>query len=295
MRACLRLMRRWTRRRRGRRLATPPMARHALQVLPALIGLLLSACGDVMSPLRKLGEPGKDPYVVFVAMAANNATDLYVARPDGKDVRPVTYSPTWELAPRLSDDGAVLAYLRAADTLAATPRQLWVTNLLNGAERKLDVPADLQLESVAWSADGAQVFARARTTARDERILAWPMPPRSGVRPDVLDGAARTAALARFEERLGEPAFARVVPCEAGARFSCVEVMDDTTGARRPVADVPVTEAARWRGDSVIYVIGDSSVRIRPLGAGRERRMEWGPKVPIHPQTFTLFPGQATR
>jgi dipeptidyl aminopeptidase/acylaminoacyl peptidase len=264
-------------------------------VVPALAGLLLGACGDVMSPLRKLGEPGKDPYVVFVAMAANNATDLYVARPDGKDVRPVTYSPTWELAPRLSSDGAVLAYLRAADTLAATPRQLWVTNMLNGAERKLDVPADAQLSAVAWSEDGAQVLARGRTAAGQEVLFAWPMPPQSGVQPTTLEGAARAAALSRFDERLGEPAFARVVPCEAGTRFSCVEVLDDTVSARRPVADVPVTHAARWRGDSVIYVIGDSSVRIRPLGAGRERRMEWGPKIPIHPQDFTLFPGQATR
>ncbi len=287
MRAVRRLLRRWTRRRRGRGVRTPPVIRRALQVLPAVIGLLLSACGDVMSPLRKLGEPGKDPYLVFVAQSPDHFSDLYVSRPDGKDIRPVTFSPTWESRPHLSEDGATLAFLRSVDTAQATPRQVWVTNLLNGTERKLELGAGPVVRDLAWSADGAQVFAR----LDDGSVLAWQMPPREKSPGVPLSGAARDSALARFDVLLGDPPFARVVRCTDGQPWDCVTAFADSTHARQPIADVNVREATRWRGDSVGYLILDS-LRVRPLTSGRERRVEWGPTTPIHPREFTLFPGR---
>jgi len=267
-------------------MATESLRRHAW---PLLL-LAAAGCGDIMSPIRNLGKVGEDPYLVFVAQARDGASELFVARPDGRNIRPITFSPIWESRPALSPDGAVLAFLRSTDTLPATPRTVWVTNLLNGKERQLQVPATTPtMTRMAWSADGQQLFAESATGA----MLVWPMPP-ANVPGRMLTGAERTAALLRFEQLLGDPPFARIVPCVDGEPKACVQPLNDTTGARAPLADFDVRDAVRWRGDSVGYLIGDS-LRVRPLSRGRERRIEWGPATPLDPRQFTFFPGAPPR
>lgn len=249
----------------------------------------LTACGDVMSPLRKLGTPGEDPYLVFVAQSRDGNAELYVSRPDGRDIRPVSYSPLWESYPALTPDGDVLAYLRSTDTLVTSPRTVWLTNLLNGAERQLTVPEGTVVLRLAWRNAGAELVGR----TSDGRLLAWTMPPTKAL-PVVLAGPSADSAQAAFEVLLGDPPFARIVPCAPNAPAECAQPLNDTTGTSVPLADFPVRDAVRWRGDSVAYLIGDS-LRVRPLGRGRERRVEWAPRVPESPRQFTFFPGRARR
>lgn len=249
----------------------------------------LTACGDVMSPLRKLGTPGEDPYLVFVAQSRDGNAELYVSRPDGRDIRPVTFSPLWESRPVLTPDGDVVAYLRSVDTVPATPRSVWLTNLLNGAERELPVPAGAVVTRLAWWREGRELLGRTTSGA----ILAWPMPP-GKAQPNGLLGADLDSARSAFEVLLGDPPFARIVPCAPDAPAECAQPLNDTATTRVPLADFPVRDAVRWRGDSVAYLIGDS-LRVRPLGRGRERRVEWAPRVPEAPRQFTFFPGRARR
>lgn len=250
-----------------------------------------TACStDVMSPIRNLGEVGEDPYLVFVAQAPDGASELYVSRPDGRNIRPVTYSPAWETRPVLSPDGAVLAFLRSNDTLPETPRVVWVSNLLNGSERRLALPGGVTLlNRLAWSEDGQQLIGE----APDGALYRWPMPPAKAP-PMRLSAAAADSLRPRFDLLLGDPPFARVVPCVAGAPTACALLLNDTTAAPQPLADFGVRDAVRWRGDSVAYLIGDS-LRVRPLGRGRERRIEWAPRTPVAPRQFTLFPGKPRR
>lgn len=262
--------------------------RRTLHCLLCLVAA--SACGDTMSPIRNLGEVGKDPYLVFVAQAPDGAGELFVARPDGRNIRPITYSPVWESQPALSPDGAVLAYLRSRDTLAATPRQVWVTNLLDGGERKMTLPPDApQVQRVAWSADGLVLLA----STADGALLRWTMPPTTAPGA-IVPAPERAGSRLRFDQLLGDPPFARIVPCVDGAPKACLQTLDDTTDTRSALADFDVRDAVRWRGDSVGYLIGDS-LRVRPLSRGRERRIEWAPKTPLAPRQFTLFPGTPRR
>jgi hypothetical protein len=99
-----------------------------------------------------------------------------------------------------------------------------------------------------------------------------------------VPGPDRPAAESVLAVLLGNPAFARVVPCtEPGAL--CVA---GDTGARSLLAR-DARDAARWGDDSVMFFRGDA-VEIRPLGAGRVRRLDWE-GVPSRPRQMTVFLG----
>lgn len=255
------------------------MSRRAIAVAGA--ALLLAACGDIMSPLRKLAEPGLDPYMFFVAEGAGGRSDLFVARLDGSGVRQASYSPMWEWAPALSPDGGMLAFFRSADSASAVPRELWVMNLLNGAERRLSWSATLPvLRRVTWVNDATELLVEA-----GNRYYRLPAPPEEGTPKEVPAGeAARADSL--LSVVLGDPPFARVVPCAAATDLCLAE--NDT--APPAVLAANAHDALAWRGDSVAYVRNDT-LRVRPQGAGRERRVEFAPS-PKHPRSFTMFPGR---
>jgi len=86
---------------------------------------------------------------------------------------------------------------------------------------------------------------------------------------------------------LGDPVFARVVPCDSAADL-CVRGDSGSAllahGAHDPV---------RWGRDSVAFFV-ENEVEIRPLGPGRPRRLVWS-KAPERPREMTFFQGQRDR
>ena len=63
-----------------------------------------TACEGTLPPLRKLGEVGKDPVVLFIGGDSGEG-DLFAALPTGGDVIQVTFSPVAESRPSLSSPG----------------------------------------------------------------------------------------------------------------------------------------------------------------------------------------------
>jgi hypothetical protein len=246
--------------------------------------LLVTSCGDVMSPLRKLAEVGKEPYVFFVADASDGQPDLFVARADGREVRPATFTPNVEAAPSLSPDGGMLAFLRGASASRTSPMQLWVMNLITGAERQLEVPAGSPpLTRVGWAADGTAIYVQA-----GEAVLKIAPPPERGVAGPV-SVAERAAADSALEVFVGDPPFARVAPCANPADL-CVL---GATGEQVLAAGAGVAGGVRWGGDSVAYIEHDTLL-VRPVGPGRERRVPFVPDV-TRPRALTYFRGTLRR
>ncbi len=98
-----------------------------------------------------------------------------------------------------------------------------------------------------------------------------------------MSAAERPAAESSLAVLLGDPVFARVVPCtEPGAL--CIQ---PDTGAPALLAR-SARDALAWGPDSVAYFVGDE-VEIRPLGAGRIRRLDMG--APPRPRQMTAFMG----
>jgi len=239
---------------------------------------VLAGCGT-LPPLRRQADVGRDAYAVFVADGPDGRGDLFAVRGDGGRLIQVTFTPVAEAAPALSPDGVLVAFLRgrgAADTL---PRDLWVLNLLSGAEREVTLPADVRPSRVAWSPDARTLYletsrGRWRAAAPPARPEPGPVPPAESARAD--------SALAVV---LGEPAFARVEACGAGQRGICARTADGTT-----TVDSLGHSAARWGGDSVGYFIGDALV-VRPLGPGRTRGINFERHTPRRPRSLTYFAG----
>jgi hypothetical protein len=98
-----------------------------------------------------------------------------------------------------------------------------------------------------------------------------------------VGAAERPAAESSLAVLLGDPVFARIVPCaEQGAL--CIQ---PDTGAPALLAH-DARDALAWGSDSVAYFVGDEVV-IRPLGAGRNRRLEMD--APPRPRQMTAFTG----
>lgn len=250
----------------------------ATRSLLPLAALALGACDDVMSPLRKLADVGKDPYLFFVADSPDGRSDIWVARPGGDAARQATYTPAWESAPSLSPDGAMLAFLRSADSGAAAPREAWVMNLITGRERQLQLPAmPSPVRRVGWSRDEQAIYL-----ATDAGLWRVAAPPASGVAAPLPD-AEHAAADSALHVFVGEPAFAEVVPCDVPADLCAL-----AGGERKPL-QAGASDPVRWGSDSVGYVL-EGSLRVRPLGPGRERRVEFAPAV-TRPRQVTYFPG----
>jgi hypothetical protein len=149
-------------------------------------------------------------------------------------------------------------------------------NLLTGAERRLELPAETRADAIGWSRDGKTIYVSAGRFA-----YAVPAPPTTdpayAVPPDrwqLVD-----TALGVF---VGDPPFARVFVCE---ETICAAT---DTGAPRAIADSG-RDPARWGADSVAYLVGDE-LMVRPLGPGRARRVGWT-RPPPGVRQLTAFAG----
>lgn len=242
--------------------------------------LLLSACSG-LSPLRGRAVVGRDAYAIFVADGPEGEPDLFGVRTDGGPVFQITYTNILEAAPALSPDGGSVAFLRGATTRDSLPAAVWVLNLLTGAERELPLPVGAPApDRVGWSADGKSIYVRAGSA----RYVAHAPP--AAPAAHALTGAARAAADSSLWVLLGDPPFGRAVECGAAL---CVQA---GTGAPSPFAE-NAHDAARWGADSVAYLSGGDLV-VRPLGPGRERRVEWS-GVPARPREMTVFAGTSRK
>jgi hypothetical protein len=241
--------------------------------------VLLVACESTFLPIRGKFDVGRDPMVIFVGGDSPAGGDLYALSPGGGRPIPITFSTVGELRPALSPAGGAIAFLRAGSLTDSTPASVWVMNLINGAERQVELPGDAgRPEQVGWADGGRSLVMRA-----GGQLYRADAPPADGVASPV-PGAERAAAESALAVLLGRPVFARAVPC-ANAEDLCV--VGDTgspalfaRGAREP---------ARWGDDSVAYLEGDR-LMVRPLGAGRARQVEWS-AMPARPRQPSVFAG----
>jgi hypothetical protein len=249
-----------------------------LTLLLLLLTLFLSSCEGTLPPLRGKAEVGRDAYAVFVG-GSGLSSDLYAVRSDGGSAIPLTYTPVAELAPALAPDGGTVAFLRTRSIRDSAPATLWVLNLLSGADRELRLPKDAGVpRQVGWSRDGRSLVVRAAGGVY--RLNAPP----NGPAPRMVPERERAAAESSLAVLLGEPIFARVVPCSTPGEL-CVTGDSGSPGFLARGAK----QAVRWGKDSVALLIG-SRVEIRPLGPGRPRRLTWS-SVPKNPREMTFFEG----
>jgi hypothetical protein len=243
-------------------------------------GLLLAACEGTFLPLRGKFEVGRDPMVVFVGGDGPAGGDLYAVSTAGGRAIPITFSAVGEMRPALSPAGGEVAFLRAGSLTDSAAASVWVMSLINGAERRVELPEDAgPPEQVGWSDGGRSLVMRA-----GGRLYRAEAPPAEGAARPV-PGAKRASAESALAVLLGSPAFARAVPCP-NVEDLCVVVGD--TGS--PALFAPgAREPARWGDDSVAYLERDRLV-VRPLAAGRARQVEWS-AVPARPRQPSVFAG----
>ncbi len=244
--------------------------------------LLLTACDPTLPPLRGQMEIGRDPYAVFVAGEGPNS-DLYAVRPGGGPPVRITFTNVAELAPALSPDGAGLAFLRGASLRDSTPASVWVMNLLSGGERELVLPKGAgRPAAIGWAPGGTSLIVSA-----SKGLYRFRVPP-ADTDPRPVPPSERAAAESSLAVMLGEPVFARAIPCESAGDLCVLGDSGGPTlmarGARDPV---------RWGDDSVAFFAGDA-VEIRPLGPGRPRRLVWS-NAPKRPRAMTFFAGTRER
>ena len=240
------------------------------RLLPAaLAATSLAGCRVSLSPLQNRVVLGQEPYLAFAATGEGRAGDLYVVKPAGGEVWPVTYTRVDERLPVLAPNGMGLAFVRRA----GGQDEVVVMNLATGGERRALPPGADSVTALAWRGP-EEVWVRGVAGA-------WRVT-RTGA-PVALEApaAARDSA---FLVLLGEPASASAAPCAAGPGV-CLRTAG---GAEHPLAPAG-RDPARWGTDSVAYFLGDR-LAVRPLGAGRERVLRWHPE-PREPRSVSYFPG----
>jgi hypothetical protein len=237
--------------------------------------LPLTSCGT-LPPLRDKIDVGRESYAIFVG-GSGMSGDLYAVRANGGPVFQFTFTTVAELRPALAPNGTDVAFLRGLSLRDSTPASLWVMNLLNGAERELKLPKGAAPPSrVAWSPDGGLLIVQAgnelyRLDAPPARPNAQPIP-----------AAERAAAESILSVLLGDPVFARVMPCKRPEDL-CVIPRSGRSGILAQAASDPV----RWGTDSVAFFAGEL-LQIRPLARGRPRLLNWS-HAPARPRQVTFF------
>lgn len=235
---------------------------------PVLLAtVLLGACS--LSPVHRKIRVGEEPFVVFVAEGTDLHTDLFAALPTGGTPVRLTFTPLVESSPRLTSRGDVVAFLRTRRDSNGV--DLVVFNLLNGAERLLELPDGARnIEALGWSDDDRAIYLR--TTGQLWRVEAPP----ADLRVTLLEGADADTAAVAVTTRLGTPRFATAMPCVDGG--ICV------VGPTGVPTRVSATGSGpfRWGGDSLAWFDGDEMV-VRPLGGGTARRLSWETEV-VHPR-----------
>ena len=228
--------------------------------------------------MRHRIEAGQDPYVVFVADAPDGRGDLWAMHTGGGESVQLTFSLPAEAGPALSPDGDVIAFLRARSATDTVNRRVWLMNLLNGAERELELPEQAGTPAqVAWL--GRTTLA-VRTSTGPWLLDAPPATPNP--RRASASDVARTDSA--FAVLAGDPPFARITTC-AGGTGLCV-TGDSGESALAPDGHDPIS----WGADSVGYLEGTELV-VRPVGPGHARRAKLPARLE-HPREFTAFLGR---
>jgi hypothetical protein len=241
--------------------------------------LLLTSCGT-LPPLRDKIDVGRESYAVFVG-GSGMSGDLYAVRANGGPVYQITFTTVAELRPALAPNGTDVAFLRGLSLRDSVPTSLWVMNLLNGAERELQLPKEAGPPSrVAWSPDGGALIIQAANGLY--RLDAPPGKPNA----QAVSAAERAAAESTLSVLLGNPIFARVVPCKREEDL-CVMPRSGKSGILAQAASDPV----RWGDDSVAFFAGEL-LQIRPLARGRPRLLHWS-HAPARPRQVTFFQAPA--
>jgi hypothetical protein len=233
--------------------------------LAALVAVLFGlACSGTLPPLRGQIEIGSESYAVVAAGADAASGDLYAVRASGGPVIPITFSSVGEMRPALSPDGRRLAFLRGRLVGDPVPGSVWIMDLLTGGEREVRLPRQADTPGrVGWSRDGAALTVAAGAALYRVRLADKPSQTATPVPP-----ADRPAAESTLAVLLGDPVFARVVPC-AEPDALCV-ASDSGTG---PLAE-HAHDATPWGSDSVAFLTG-GRIEVRPLGPGMARKLEW--------------------
>ncbi len=243
--------------------------------------VVLMACRGSLSPLSNKIQVGKEPYVVFTADGEAELGDLFASPLQGGRPYQITFTRVDERLPALSPDGSMLVFLRSRLPGDTGDVSLVIMNLLNGAERKAALPADIRPDATAWSPDGSRIFVRAGLA-----VLGASAPPGEpefrAVAP--TDRAAADSALAVL---LGDPPLTTVVPCHDGTGV-CVRLANDSVATVAVDAVTP----ARWPGDSIVYALRNEWT-VRPMGGGKTRVLHWTPE-PQHVRELTTFRGIPT-
>ncbi len=242
---------------------------------------LLSACS--FSPLAHHIKIGEDPFVVFVAEGIDQHTDLFAVPANGGVVSQVTFTPMIERGPRLSPAGEVVAFIRMRDTLAGSPRDVVLMNLLSGGDKIVPLPAGAgQPQAVAWSDNGTKLYIRT------DRALWQTVTPPAALNVVAVTPADAAPADSALDRWLGLPRFSRAIACATGG--ICVIGPKGDTALLAPLGH----DAIRWGTDSVGWFEGDAIV-VRSLGPGHERRVTWT-DGPGHPRDGSyarpLVPGE---
>jgi hypothetical protein len=241
---------------------------------------LLAGCRGTLSPLSNRIQVGQEAYVVFVADGEEHLGDLFAVPASGGTAFQVTFTRVDESRPALSPDGSVVAFAREGPR-PDSPASVALLNLVNGAERRVELPPGAGVGRIGWSGDGTEVFIR--TAAGDFAVAAPPAPPVLHAVP-ASEAAIADSALAVL---LGDPPFASAVSCSTGGGL-CARA-----GAGESVLDPEGRDPLRWGGDSVAFFVNNALV-VRPLGPGRTRRVEWRGEL-RRPREATYAPGAGER
>jgi hypothetical protein len=226
--------------------------------------------------LRDKIDVGRESYAVFVG-GSGMSGDLYAVRANGGPAFPITFTAVGELAPALAPNGTDMAFLRAQSLRDSTPATVWVMNLLNGAERELRLPKGAgPPERVGWERDGTSLIVQV-----GDSLYRLNAPP-AKADPQPVSSAERAAAESSLAVLLGDPVFARVVPCRTATDL-CLMTKTGSPGILAQAARDPV----RWGPDSVAFFVG-TLVEIRPLARGRPRLLHWT-NVPARPRQMTFY------
>lgn len=246
----------------------------------ALLCLLLSlaACRGTLSPVSNRLKIGEEAFTVFVADGEGGVGDLYAVPVSGGVPFQVTFTRVDESGPALTNDGSVVAFIRGAQRSGVQPVVV-VLNLLNGAERRIELPAGSLPARVAWSPDQTRLYIR---TATGDFGAAAPPSPAVAAPVVASESAAADSALSVL---LGSPAFAAAGACQTGggvcARSDSGETLLDAEGR----------DPTRWGPDSVAYVSG-GEVHVLPLGGGHLRAVLLSRQLPgIRQPTYAAGPG----
>jgi hypothetical protein len=245
--------------------------------------LFLAGCRGV-TPLGSKLSPGEEPLLVVVGEGGDGQTDLFVGSPGGGAVARLTFTRDREFAPALHPSGLTVAFLRRA---AAADRPVWlvVLNLLNAAEREVELPAQLgDPERLAWSRDGQSLWVRG--TGGTALTPAPPAP--FGLAPLAADDPRMADADTALSLELGRPPIGKVVACptaDTAAGRWCAALTD---GTFQPLGAL-VRDPFAWGTDSLGYFEGDR-LMVRSLAGGRPRPVAWS-GVPLNLRQASYVPG----